>query len=511
MCSQKKFLVSFPPFQVNYYEAKAFCRWKSDQQTESSITTNNPPFRVLTEAEHHVLRHRDHNLDAARNQVSADPVMTESGHSFSSSETVAANLNLSFSSHSPVQAFPPTHTGHYDVSGNGWEWTEDHFNPLPNFKVHPVYDDFSMPCFDGKHNMIVGGSFISTGDEASVFARFHFRRHFLQHSGFRLVASNHDAPATYLLNGEQPANVHSPVPSQQKEQESMAGTSPDATTNTSTYETEESLHMYLGLHYPHSGERENVPCILPHDQAPKHGLFFPQRIAQLLVSLQSPEQEQAKALDVGCAVGGASFELAKHFDAVDAFDFSHSFVDAAKQMQTEATGGDEVHFRVPIEADIHQTVRAFHASDITDTVRSKVHFFTGDACHLESMKTQGILDIYDGVLMSNLLCRLPNPVACLNGLPTIVKEGGVVVLVTPFTWLSDFTPRDQWLGGYYRNDNGGVHPNTPVRSKVTLEQIMESNGFEKIHEEDMPLLIREHVRKYQYIVSLATGWRRTAS
>jgi len=31
-----------------------------------------------------------------------------------------------------------------------------------------VYDDFSTPCFDGKHSMIVGGSFMSTGDEASV-------------------------------------------------------------------------------------------------------------------------------------------------------------------------------------------------------------------------------------------------------------------------------------------------------------------------------------------------------
>lgn len=48
--------------------------------------------------------------------------------------------------------------------------------------------DFSTPCFDGQHNIIMGGSFISTGNEASVFARFHFRPHFHQHAGFRLVA-----------------------------------------------------------------------------------------------------------------------------------------------------------------------------------------------------------------------------------------------------------------------------------------------------------------------------------
>lgn len=34
----------------------------------------------------------------------------------------------------------------------------------------------------------MGGSFASSGNEASVFARFHFRPHFHQHAGFRLVA-----------------------------------------------------------------------------------------------------------------------------------------------------------------------------------------------------------------------------------------------------------------------------------------------------------------------------------
>ena len=33
----------------------------------------------------------------------------------------------------------------------------------------------------------MGGSFASIGDEASAFARFHFRPHFHQHAGIRLV------------------------------------------------------------------------------------------------------------------------------------------------------------------------------------------------------------------------------------------------------------------------------------------------------------------------------------
>lgn len=74
-------------------------------------------------------------------------------------------------------------------------------------------------------------------------------------------------------------------------------------------------------------------------------------------------------------------------------------------------------------------------------------------------------------------------------------------MVTPFSWLREFTPRDNWLGGF-------VDPTTDERvySKDALQNVMEGNGFEKFYEEQIPLIIREHQRKYQYIVSEATGW-----
>ncbi|WAR15419.1 hypothetical protein MAR_005524 [Mya arenaria] len=73
--------------------------------------------------------------------------------------------------------------GFYDVFGNVWQWCEDQFNGLCG-ETHWLYDDFSTPFYDGKHN---GGSWISTGEETSRFSRAWFRRHFLQHAGFRLA------------------------------------------------------------------------------------------------------------------------------------------------------------------------------------------------------------------------------------------------------------------------------------------------------------------------------------
>ncbi|GKY97274.1 hypothetical protein MPSEU_000685800 [Mayamaea pseudoterrestris] len=477
------------PVNVNYYEAKAFCRWKSAHEE----TPTAKPYRVLTEAEHHVIRNKEHSLNAARKDVHADKVMVTSGQEFARGSS-AMNLNLSYSSESPVGAFPASHTGHYDSTGNAWEWTEDHFSPLKGFEVHHVYDDFSTPCFDGKHSMIVGGSFISTGDEASVFARFHFRPHFLQHSGFRLVTSNDEAPATHLFAGNFEGQAAKRDEAQASELLSKgAGSAPD-----SVYESKQSLHMYLGLHYPSSGQQENVPPIIPHGtNTPTHGLRFPQRVVALLNSLK-PELTNNRALDIGCAVGGASFELAKSFGHVDAFDFSASFVHAAHRMQA----GESIRFRVPVEADIYEEVEAVHESDVSERVRSKIDFFTGDACKIREMADSGKLSSYDALIMSNLLCRLPDPMACLEDLPLVTNKGGVVVMVTPFSWLTEFTPRSKWLGGF-------IDPvsKAPIRSKDVLRTVMELNGFEKIHESEMPLIIREHQRKYQYIISEATGWR----
>jgi 5-histidylcysteine sulfoxide synthase/putative 4-mercaptohistidine N1-methyltranferase len=487
------------PVDVTYYEAKAFCQWKTERDGAPR------PYRLLTEAEHHLIRPPQHNLAAARRDVQADPVMVRSGQSFPEGAT-GANLNLAYASQNPVHFFAPSETGHRDTTGSAWEWTEDHFNPLKGFEVHHVYDDFSTPCFDGKHSMIVGGSFISTGDEASVFARFHFRPHFLQHSGFRLVTSDHEAPATHLFagshfDGQAAARDQSTMTVTASPSAILTATGTDSATG-NVYETEDSLHMYFGLHYPESGDAENVPPIIPHDNAPVHGLGFPQRVVEILNRLKStPRDEYHAALDIGCAVGGASFELAKTFDQVDAFDFSASFVNAAKVMQANP---ESVRFRIPMEAELYEEVQAVHGEGITEEIRQKVNFFAGDACQLESMvQKEQIRTNYDGLILSNLLCRLPDPIACLNGLSGIVRPNGVVVMVTPFSWLTEFTPRSKWLGGFKDPVS-----KEPIRSKDVLRHLMEQRGFEKIHEEQVPLIIREHQRKFQYIVSEATGWRK---
>jgi len=506
------------PVDVTYFEAKAFCKWKTqkeqqeqqEQQSTSSsegTTTKAREYRLLTEAEHHVIRPKQHNLKAAREDANADRVMVHGGDTFgeTTAENGGCNLNLAYGSHNPVDWYPPSHTGHCDTTGNAWEWTEDHFNPLEDFKVHDIYDDFSAPCFDGKHHMIVGGSFVSTGDEASVFARFHFRPHFLQHSGFRLVRSDGEMPVTQL-----PQRINTAHENQKPTQA--------ATTSDNVYETDESLNMYLGLHYPYiSVEREEThpEMMIPHENAPLHALQFPQRVAQLLSRLVEEQTSSTTttttALDMGCAVGGSSFALAQHFDSVRAFDYSHSFIDTARRIQNKS---NVTQFKIPLEADIHQTVQVdpsvLYNQDGQD-ISDRISFFQGDATKINQLVTDGVLldeanhDGYDGILLSNLLCRLPNPRQCLQSLPQLVKDDtGVVLLVTPYSWLEEFTSRQHWLGGAY----DPVNLNEPLWSADAVRDIMSDLGFVQTHNEEIPCLIREHQRKYQYIISQATAWQK---
>lgn len=98
--------------------------------------------------------------------------------------------------------------------------------------------------------------------------------------------------------------------------------------------------------------------------------------------------------------------------------------------------GEEISFKVPIEGDITEEVSVAHEPGVDAAVLKRVHFFQGDACGLSSYaESREGFGTFDGVILANLLCRLPDPMACLEAMPKIVNKGGVVVMVTPFTWL----------------------------------------------------------------------------
>lgn len=100
------------------------------------------------------------------------------------------------------------------------------------------------------------------------------------------------------------------------------------------------------------------------------------------------------------------------------------------------------------------------------------------------------------ILASNLLCRLPNPKKFLDDIPNFLTKNGKFVLLTPFSWLEEYTPKSEWIGG---KDGRS--------SYECLIEVMEQDERLRLeHQEEVPFLIREHKRKYQYGLSLCTVW-----
>jgi putative 4-mercaptohistidine N1-methyltranferase len=247
------------------------------------------------------------------------------------------------------------------------------------------------------------------------------------------------------------------------------------------YDSERGASEYLLFHY--GAPELRLPPGLVEDGA----LDFPARcVSECLDLARLPTK--ARALDLGCAVGRSSFELARHCREVIGIDFSKKFIDLANRLRRRGS----LRFKSFEEGELTQSRRAVVPPDIN---RRRVRFAVGDATRLP--KDLGEFDV---VLMANLIDRLDAPLKCLERLPGLLRPGGQLIVASPYTWLASYTPRKNWLGGYAR---GG----RPMRTFTALQRILAPH-FKLSRRLDLPFLLREHVRKYQFGIAEATTWVR---
>jgi len=140
-----------------------------------------------------------------------------------------------------------------------------------------------------------------------------------------------------------------------------------AASGSQVYESKRAVHEYLLFHYGKPNDH------LPHQAGPRSALNFPGRSAALCNVHASSSKK--RALDIGCAVGASSFELAKYYDEVVGIDFSQHFVDAANLMKTNGN----VDFESLVRGNVFKTC----TTDLDQSIdRSRVEFRQGDACNL---------------------------------------------------------------------------------------------------------------------------------
>ncbi|MFT5729406.1 MAG: 5-histidylcysteine sulfoxide synthase/putative 4-mercaptohistidine N1-methyltransferase [Desulforhopalus sp.] len=403
------------PVETNYLEAKAFCNWLAKKK--------NNTIRLPSENEWYRL-HDLHNIEDQPYWKKAP-----------------GNINLEhWCSPCPVDHF--RFENFYDLIGNVWQWTETPISGFEGFEVHPWYDDFSAPTFDTQHNLIKGGSWISTGNEATRDSRYAFRRHFFQHAGFRYVES------------DQPLGI-----------------------NEVMYESDAAVSQYCEAHYGDSffGVQN-----------------FPEKCATICLELMAGKTKN-RALDLGCSVGRASFELAKEFRFVNGLDFSARFIRIAHQMQEKGY----IRYELPEEGEIvsyHE--RCLNDLGLIDTPQ-KIDFFQADA---QNLKPQ--FEDYDLILAANILDRLSNPGEFLSNIHKRLNMNGYFVLTSPYTWLDEFTPKQNWLGGFRKDGE-------PYATLEGVSSLLKKNFQMVTAPMDIEFVTRETSRKFQHSISQVTIWQKT--
>ncbi len=406
--------------EVNALEAMAFCRWKSTNEKEN--------YGLISEAQWQHLYNHTNIQD------------------FPNFDSTKANVSFKhYASPCPVNEF--SHGELYDVMGNVWQWTSTPTDGFKGFEPHPMYDDFSTPTFDGKHNLLKGGSFASLGNELMEHSRYAFRRHFYQHAGFRYIKIDEEIGKTMKI--EKDENI---------------------------YERDELVNQYADFQY---GE-----TYFGVDN-------FAEKTAQLAIEY-SKHTPQHRALDIGCATGRCSFELANVFEEVTGIDFSARFIQVAVNLQEQGV----VKFEQKVEGEIYNALSKSIDDFSFSEVKDQVAFWQGDACNLKAHFTG-----YDLILGTNLIDRLYEPKLFLESIHERLNENGILILTSPYTWQEESTKKEFWLGGF-KNEKG--------QDQYTLEgltNILEKN-FELVETQDVPFVIRETARKFQHTLSQMSVWKK---
>ena len=352
------------PVEVNYLEAKAFCNWRTKKTGKT--------YRLPTEAEWMKL----YEFTGLKDQ-------------FKWGDEAPANINLEkFTSPCPVDKYEQG-KGFFDVIGNVWQWTETPITGFAGFKVHPMYDDFSTPTFDGKHNLIKGGSWISTGNEATKHSRYAFRRHFYQHAGFRMIES------------ETPLNIQN-----------------------ADYETDHEVTVSCEANW---GDKFTLNPSFFHELS--------------LIVLTLLEGKPVKTLlDLNADTGRLAFELAPHFEKITALDFSARYIRIPIQLQEQGYAryvmkdeGELVFYRDVVLSDFALGKNKENITFMQDNAQNLKPVYKG----------------YDVIVAPNLLEELNDPIDFLANIHTRLNEKGYLILTSTYNWKDEV--RENWPGGFKKD------------------------------------------------------------
>jgi len=240
----------------------------------------------------------------------------------------------------------------------------------------------------------------------------------------------------------------------------MAGPRPE-----DYYAQRSTVEEYLAFHFPDADPL--LPILGP--RAPSISDRYPRAVRRLWTP-----QSRGRALDIGCAVGGMTFDLALDFGWVIGLERSAPLVREAVGIR----GSGRARYRAVVEGEI------VRACDVAVDAPRNARFVVGDALAMPFRD-----GVFETVLALNLVDRVPDPGRALDEAGRVVAPRGQLVVGSPFTWTEAFTAKARWLGGF-RRDGEAVRGADAIRAHLAPRFAVENAV-------DLPFFLPHHARSGQ--------------
>jgi len=189
---------------------------------------------------------------------------------------------------------------------------------------------------------------------------------------------------------------------------------------------------------------------------------FPERMAEVCIeACKKFKTNFDVALEAGCGPGRTAMELCKAFKNVEAYDYSQSFVDM--MLENKASKG-------------LQNLTAYQ----------------GDS-HIQKQLTTEKFDLIFGC---NLIDRLHTPIEWVKQSQEMLRDGGLLIIASPYTWKPEHTAIENWLGGYLKD----------AESHFTVDGLKEAliPNLVLLEEKKVPFVIPDADGTFQYTYSNCT-------
>jgi len=220
--------------------------------------------------------------------------------------------------------------------------------------------------------------------------------------------------------------------------------------------------------------------------------FLQTLVAKVVRHVDKPYR--LRAVDVGCGVGRATFELGRYFKFALGIDISTAHINIPLKMLEKSF----VNYESPEEGEIKSLQSRTLMEMELEHAMKNVEFLQNDVAIIAPEQRD-----FNLVLCANILDQIAQPRRFLEEIPDRMAPGGILVIASTNEWNPKKSDKSVWLGGYVDELK-----NEEVRSIDGLVEVL-SRTFEPVEKPfDLPFAEKVNARRFDYRISEVTVWRK---